>query len=113
MTEAKRKLLATCATIFCAFLFVWLLLPRACELLLPNRGLTKVQRLCSSVRVGEAFDAKAFEARVRAAGLYTHRLPGDEGVGVMSGGRLLTSNHCWIFLKNNVVTEARSFEHAP
>jgi hypothetical protein len=112
MRDKTRNNLRVVGKFLLVMLLAVLVMPVA-ERLVCHRGLSKVERLCASVRVGDAFDFPTFDGRARAVGMRAYQMPDGETVGVMVDGPLLVTYHCMVHLKSNVVTRIESFAHAP
>jgi hypothetical protein len=78
-----------------------------------HRNRVRVERLCSSVHKGGAFDLPAFQARARADGLYAAEWPDGKVVSVMERYWLMATVICYVDLSNGVVSDTKTIVHFP
>jgi hypothetical protein len=98
-------MLQTIATIV-GTLLVCLGVDHAC-----NRGWRKFDAFCATTRVGQAFDPKDFEGRVRAQGWKFLRREKFNHYVAMADGPVGSVFLCTVEVKDGVVTSVGSINH--
>jgi hypothetical protein len=93
-------------TVIVLVLLVCLGVDHACD-----RGWRKFDAFCSTVRVGQAFNARDFEGRVRARGWLFLKSEKQGDYSAMAHGPVGSVYLCVVDVKDDVVTGVRSINH--